>query len=85
MEINKTNKGLIAIGLLSIVALLAVKTIYKKSNEEKFLGNACKFDSGPDGKVVFDFPERITGQNYPSPSIRCKRCNQSGCITDEKI
>ena len=83
MEISKTNKGLIAIGLLSVVALLAVKSIYKKSNEENMLGQTCKFDSGPDGTVVFDFPVMITGQNYPIPSLNCKRCNQTGCRTDD--
>jgi hypothetical protein len=82
MELNKTNKGLFAIAALSAIVYLAYMNIYKKSDDEKRVGENCKFKEGePEGKIVFDFPYNMTAQNIPAPTSRCKRCNQTGCST----
>ena len=76
MELSKTNKGLIAVSALSVVVFLAFKNIYKKSAQEKRLGDVCKFQMGPDGIVVYDFPSTISSQNTPLPSYKCKQFNR---------
>jgi hypothetical protein len=80
MEISKTNKGLIAITALGVVAYLAFKNIYKKTPQDKKIGETCNnFGGGPDGIVIFDFPSQMISENNPAPSLKCKRCNDTGC------
>jgi hypothetical protein len=85
MEISKTNKGLIAVAALSVVAYLAFQNIFKKTESEKRLGETCNnFGSAPDGTIVYDFPiVGITSQNNPAPSLKCKRCNPTGCRQEQ--
>jgi hypothetical protein len=82
IEINKTNKGLLAIATLSVVVYLAFNSIKKKSDQEKKLGQTCKRTSGPDGLVIYDFNISMSGQNTPAPNYKCKRCNTTGCSTE---
>jgi hypothetical protein len=85
MEISKTNKGLIAVAALSVVVYLAFKNIYKGSPIEKMIGEPCNpFGGGPSGSVIYDFPMvGMISENNPPPSLKCKRCNDTGCRQED--
>jgi hypothetical protein len=80
METSKTNKGLFAIAILSVVGYLAIKNVYKLRKDEKMIGQSCNpFGGGPDGIVVYDYP-LIRNSDSDLPVLSCKRC-----VDPEKI
>lgn len=84
MTLSKTNMGLFAIATLGAVVYLAYLNVFKESKEGKEVGKRCKFSEGtPEGFIIYDFPYIRTAQNIPSPSLKCKRCNPTGCSTIE--
>ena len=72
--LSKTNNILIPL----VFALGVVYFIVRKrgGDLEKKVGKKCvRKDGGPDGTIVFDFMT----SNTNTPTLLCKRCNQSGC------
>jgi hypothetical protein len=76
---NKTNKGLIALLVITGEVYIAYKQSFK-DKKLKQIGNSCNnFGGGPDGIVVYDFPLAGAGQTNMVAELACKRCNETGC------
>jgi hypothetical protein len=69
------QQNLISVALLGVLGFCGYQ-IYMMSKSKR-VGESCQFESGPDGYIVYTFDSETP------PSVKCRRCNKTGCASYE--